>query len=816
MGRDGKQPTLRDDLIVSQQEQAGKTCFVLKDPLTGRFFRFREPERFIAQQLDGATPLDVVGRKVEERFGQPVSTDALRLFVDRLQRLGFLESETAADQQSRAEPRRIRGDVFYLRFKAFDPDRLLNRLLPYLRFCFTPAFLICSAALILFAFGLTLVNGAEIEREAAHLYRVETLMLVWFTILAVDILHEFAHGLTCKHFGGEVHEMGFMLIYIQPAFYCNVSDAWLFPEKSKRLWVTFAGACCELVIWALAAVIWRVMEPGTWLNSAALVVMGTSGVRSLFNLNPLIKLDGYYLLSDYVEIPNLRGRAFRYLRSLLARAIWEAEGRTAEGEHAPCPRERRICLWYSLLAGAFTVWLLGSLAWWVGGSLVQRYQGTGFLLFTGLLLVVFRNPLRKLLPKPEAWITIESLKTAFKKRPVKGLLLAAAMLALLVFGRMELTISGEFTVLPVQNADVRAEVAGIIGEIYVDEGSLVHKGDPIASLSDRTSQAELRKTEAEIEEKQANLRMLKVGTRPEEIALARQAVGTAKTRNEQARKRFDEAARLRVEQLAKSEASLKKAQERLKYAQTRVDRYKTLLTPGFISYKEYEEVEEQLAIREKELEETRATLNMVLADDLGEFRRDVAVSEKELAEAESKLRLLLAGSRPEEIEATEAEIARLKAQRRFLEDQLGLTRVISPHAGIITTPHLKEKLGQKVEKGDLIAEVHELSTAMAEIAVLEQEVGDVHVGQPVMVKARAYPERSLLGTVAAIAPAAVKSEEGRAGKVVRVTTAIDNASLLLKSQMTGTAKIYCGKRRIADLMTRRLARFFRVEFWSWW
>ena len=247
-----------------------------------------------------------------------------------------------------------------------------------------------------------------------------------------------------------------------------------------------------------------------------------------------------------------------------------------------------------------------------------------------------------------------------------------------------------------------------------------------------------------------------------------------------------------------------------------MDRYKTLLTPGFISYKEYEEVEEQLAIREKELEETRATLNMVLADDLGEFRRDVAVSEKELAEAESKLRLLLAGSRPEEIEATEAEIARLKAQRRFLEDQLGLTRVVSPHAGIITTPHLKEKLGQKVEKGDLLAEVHELSTAMAEIAISEQEVGDVHVGQTVVVKARAYPEQSFIGTVAAIAPAAVKSEEGRAGKVVRVTTAIDNASLLLKSQMTGTAKIYCGKRRIADLMTRRLARFFRVEFWSWW
>src|SRR2546427_11638574 len=101
MGRDGKQPTLRDDLIVSQQEQAGKTCFVLKDPLTGSFFRFREPERFIAQQLDGAAPLDVVGRKVEERFGQPVSTDALWCFVERLERLGLQGSSDAGVDQSR-------------------------------------------------------------------------------------------------------------------------------------------------------------------------------------------------------------------------------------------------------------------------------------------------------------------------------------------------------------------------------------------------------------------------------------------------------------------------------------------------------------------------------------------------------------------------------------------------------------------------------------------------------------------------------------------------------------------------------------------
>ena len=172
--------------------------------------------------------------------------------------------------------------------------------------------------------------------------------------------------------------------------------------------------------------------------------------------------------------------------------------------------------------------------------------------------------------------------------------------------------------------------------------------------------------------------------------------------------------------------------------------------------------------------------------------------------------------RPEEVEATEAEVARLETQRGYLEEQLHRLRVASPIAGVITTPKLEEKIGQHVKKGDLIAEVHELKTVRAEIAVPEKEIGEVKVGQPVFLKARAFPEAGFSGTVTSIAPAAVKVEEAWRGKVVRVTTAIDNPDLLLRPEMTGNAKIRCGERRIFDLVTRRLARYLRVEFWSWW
>ena len=197
----------------------------------------------------------------------------------------------------------------------------------------------------------------------------------------------------------------------------------------------------------------------------------------------------------------------------------------------------------------------------------------------------------------------------------------------------------------------------------------------------------------------------------------------------------------------------------------------------------------------------------------------MAVAEKELDEAQGNLGLLLAGSRPEEIEAMRAEIANREAQRRLERGQLQLMKVMSPISGVITTPKLRERIGQLVPKGELIATVHELKTVTAEIVSPESEIGDVKVGQRVTLKARSYPGESFEGKVTSIAPIATREDPAPGGLGLRnvlVSCRIDNSSLLLKSEMSGRAKIYCGQRRILDLMTRRFTRYIRVEFWSWW
>jgi len=736
------EPKLRTDLVVSRQEAAGEVRYVIKEPRTGRFFQLRELEYAVARRLDGATPLDPIARAVGAEAGVEADAEAVRPFVEQLGRRGLLEE--APDARPAAATGPVRGNILWLRLKAFDPDRLFDWLIGKIRFFFTPYFVVGAIALIAWAVLTAVMNAAEIQSDLVRLWRVENLVLAWVTMLAVTTLHEFAHGLTCKRFGGHVHEIGFLLIYFQPAFYCNISDAWLFPQKSRRLWVTAAGGFFELTLWGLAALVWRVTERGVWVSDAALIVMATSGIKQFFNLNPLIKLDGYYLLSDWLEIPNLRQRAFQYVGGLF-------KGLLGAPRPVPVleatPRERRVFLGYGVLAAGFSYWLLTVVFLRFAGWFTTMWQGWGAVLSAGLLAAVVGSVRGKPLLRWPTWLSPRNHR-------VRLLTFTAALLALLYVLPVDLKVGGEFEVAPRQNADVRAQVEGTIAAVFVKEGERVAAGDTLAQLSDRDIGARLRMAAAQLGEKRAQLRLLEAGPRVEEVEVARLAVA--------------------------------KAEERLRLARQELDRMRALASRDAASREELERAEGAVSLRTTEL-----------------------------AEEQGRLRVLTAGSRPDAIAAIRQEIARADAERRQLNEQVGQVWITTPHAGVVTTPKLHQRVGEYVKTGDLIAEVHALEMVAAEIAVSERDIGEVRVGQRGVVRLRAYPDRAFEGRVTAVAPAA-SDLPGMRGKFVKVTIELPNPDGLLKPQMTGHARIYCGERRALDVLTRRFRRFVRVEFWSWW
>jgi multidrug resistance efflux pump len=353
---------------------------------------------------------------------------------------------------------------------------------------------------------------------------------------------------------------------------------------------------------------------------------------------------------------------------------------------------------------------------------------------------------------------------------------AAGAAFALVRGHAELRVGGPFNVLPIDNSDVRASVDGVVDKIYVHEGDFVREGQPIARLTDIDTRAALEKTEAQLAEAGAKLKMQVAGPTTNEIEVAK--------------------------------ANVAKAQDNLKYSQIRLAMVKRVFDENLISRKEYEDA---------------AALENAARNDL--------------AVAKDQLNLLLSGTRPEDIEATRAQIEQLKADQRHLGEQRRMLMVYSSSTGVVATPtlQLKQLTHQLVKKGDLIAKIFDLRMVTAQIAVDEKDIADVQVNQQVELRARAYPDQtfygkvnfvstSILGTApagasgaeAASLPLPSSSSSSAAKRTILITTQIDNHSLLLKPEMTGQAKILCGRRRALDLLTRRVAHTVKVEFWSWW
>jgi multidrug resistance efflux pump len=804
-----KIPRHRQDLSFTSQETDAGNFYIVKVPETGQFYRFGEIEYFIIGQLDGKNSAATICSKTAAKYDSTLDAETLDGFIASLRQRGLLENEPSHPPANLQKRGRLRGSLLYLRFNAFNPDKLLDYLVVKIRFIFTPYFLGISATLILLSWLILVANAEEIQYSLINQLSAKTLLSAWIVILLTVTAHEFSHGLTCKYFGGQVHELGFLLLFFMPAFFCNVSDAWLFPQKSRRLWVTFAGAYCELFLWALAILIWRVTAPETSIHSLALIMIGTSGIRILFNFNPLIKLDGYYMLSDYLDIPNLRARASYYLRQKIKQLFGSGSGIS----EAFKPREQRIYLFYGLFSGIFTILFLGYIVSKIGGFLIESLQGTGFIIFMVLFMLVTRNHIAMLLHKSRSFTaTIKMLK----KIPLIKLVLSSILLASLFFIKLNLTVSGEFQVFPAQNADIRSQVEAIIEEIYVNEGDWVKKGDPVARLSDRDMRSELWKVEAKVQEQQARLKLLLAGPIEENVARARGEIERAKIRYRLALLKTEEAEMMRINKITMLKIDVEKAETKLAYAKKKRTRFHTLALRKAVPEVKLEEVNEEATVRQKELTEARVEWEMEQANMNAETKKDLAAAENAIKKAQDELNFLLAGSRLEEVEATQAIITGLQGEKNYLQNLLELIIVSSPISGVVTTPKPDEKVGQKIGIGELIMEVYDTSTVKVETFIPEKEIGDVRMGQKISLKARAYPDKLFSGTVTAIAPMAMKDKSELNRKVVRVITEIDNKSLLLKPEMTGHAKIYCGKKNIFDLLTRRLIRYFRVEFWSWW
>jgi putative peptide zinc metalloprotease protein len=357
----------RPDLKARKQRYQGRLYWVVKDPIGLQYYRFEEEEYAILQMLDGNSSLDEIAQKFERDFPpQTIRTEELQQFIGMLHRSGLVITDAAGQGQQlvkrRGEKKKqemmaAATNILSMRFKGVDPERFFNFIYPYIRWFFSVPAMICCTLLGLIALSLIVVQFDVFHSRLPdfhYFFRAQNWMWLALTLCVTKVLHEFGHGLSCKHFGGECHEIGVMMLVLTPCLYCNVSDSWMLPNRWHRAAIGAAGMYVELVLATFACFIWWFSVPGP-LNYICLNVMFVSSVSTLmFNANPLLRYDGYYILSDVLEIPNLRQKASTILNRKLGKWCLGLE----EPEDPFLPQRRQWLFATYTVASAIYRWVV--------------------------------------------------------------------------------------------------------------------------------------------------------------------------------------------------------------------------------------------------------------------------------------------------------------------------------------------------------------------------------------------------------------------------------------------------------------------------
>ncbi|MEO8295689.1 MAG: HlyD family efflux transporter periplasmic adaptor subunit [Gemmatimonadota bacterium] len=487
-------PLLRPELAIAEQVYRGEVSYVVKDPATFKYFRFRALEIAVMQEFDGKRSIPEIADSLAAD-GLAVKASSVEAFARKLKDMGLIQRSQAeksvlmlerlrADRGRRLDTQAsYRGNILRMRWSIGDPDQWLERNLPRIRFMFTPGFVGISILFFLIYTFICVANWPVFSDALARLYTpsrfsVGMILTFYLTGIVIIAIHELGHAFTCKYFGGRVHEMGAMLIYFEPAFFCNVNDSWTFPELRQRMWVTVAGSWIQMIVAALGAMVWWITQPGTLVNEIAIAAVLIGGITTvLANANPLIPLDGYYALSDYLEVSNLRQRAFGYLAWTFKHYILRLT--------VPAPpaddRERKIFLVYGLLAAlyiTFIFWFMGSLVFgWMSGLLGLL----GILLFLTGLWFMTRQVLHR-----GAQLVLASLREQRARwrrhRLVRWIVLAGAALLLLAIMPWPVTVSGHFVSAGWPSTEIVAPESGLVERVFATEGMTAPGGTPVIRL----------------------------------------------------------------------------------------------------------------------------------------------------------------------------------------------------------------------------------------------------------------------------------------------------------------------------------------------
>jgi putative peptide zinc metalloprotease protein len=495
-GPASERPTLRKDLGILRQVQLGDVNWIIKNPGTRKYHQFKNWQWQIIRLFDGRRTREQIRDQISRLSGQDVKFELVLEYEEFLRRLELIEESVAernlglldkfnAFRHQKAEEKAEGFNIFFIMFHVVDPDRFLDRTVKYVRWIWSRPMVIGTIIASLWTLGVFVNDWTAIFTGTMDLYhffgKPFWQVVQFFTILCiVGTIHEFAHAYATKVYGGECHDIGFALFYFTPAFYCDTSDTFMFKNRFHRLWVTIAGIYAELAIACIATMVWVASYPDTILHEAAYKTMLFTGLSAvLFNINPLIKVDGYYAISSLLQIPDLRETAWKTVGSWFQRTILRLPV-----EVPPATRRRRIIFWvYGLASIAYTATIMYFIYTIFRNFYFRYFPDFGVVFLVLTLAYIFKKKVRTTRRVGKLFY-LDKKEWFMSPRSRLPLAIAGAVL-LLVLGIpwSHRKITGTTNLKPVRQARVQASENGIVAETFVHEGDTVAAGQPLFRLA---------------------------------------------------------------------------------------------------------------------------------------------------------------------------------------------------------------------------------------------------------------------------------------------------------------------------------------------
>ncbi len=541
VARPKRLPRVNPEIIAREQLQEGRPVVLLLIPEVHTYYVF-EPEHWTLLQLfDGERGYAEIADLYAAETGVAYTEDAIRDFVEQSRDALFwyrsAQERNAAYWEQQKQERRNRlkkakhADLAEISFSAWDPDKFLTWLHDKLRWVFTPWFVGLNLALFAFMLYIFIENWGQISYDTIQLYNFSNkgfadILQIWVLFFAIGFIHETAHGITCKHTGAGAHRMGFLLIYLSPAFFCDTTETWVYGGKWQRIATCAAGIWVTLLLCSVASIVWWGTPPGTGAHDFAYLLMLTSGLLPVaINLNPLIKLDGYFILTEFLEIGDLKENSTAFVTAWVKRNLF---GLPVEVPYVPF-RRQLLYVPYTLLSSLYSYTLLFivvSFAYNIAHSYTPEWAFLpagylAWLVFKSRILALGRFMKQLYLDKKDrvaAWLT-----------PQRRIALAAAAVVLLFIPAWRETVEGPFVLEPALRTVLRAEVPGRVVEVNADESDRVAAGEVVVRLRNLGLESEAARAGADY--RTASARLFEAQLRNADYGVQQREAAQLQTRN---------------------------------------------------------------------------------------------------------------------------------------------------------------------------------------------------------------------------------------------------------------------------------------------